>query len=63
MKLWYFVISVGFLAVSAISFFASFSMWESARRVSTIQSNPKRVALWAGVGVMFLVLAVFVLTL
>ncbi|WP_329255873.1 hypothetical protein OG223_31460 [Streptomyces sp. NBC_01478] len=63
MKLWYFFISVGFLAISATSFFVSFSLWESARRVSTIESKPKRVALWAGVGVVFLVLAVFVLTL
>lgn len=63
MELWYFLISVGTLAVSATSFFVSFSMWESARRVSTIQSKPKLVALWAGIGVMFLGAAVFVLTL
>lgn len=63
MRVWYFFISLGLFAISAISFFVSFATWESTRRVPEIPSRPLRIAVSAGAGVALLGLSLFLLTL
>lgn len=54
MRLWYFLMGTGAMAISGLFFFASFAMWDSGRRDASYSPRPKLVALTAGAGVAFL---------
>lgn len=63
MRLWYFFMGTGAMAVSGIFVFASFAMWHSGRYDASYSPRPVLAALTAGAGVTFMGLCVWLLSL